>query len=201
MMSRREQIAARADAAARRYLMDSHPAELSIWLGLSHGRGLLPRRIKVVTRSKYWHVKIRIGTGRPDDLVFEARFRGGVRMTRARDHAPDGQDWLKVRRTFPMDATRLAIVCAADVGAGYDFRSCLRFVPILRGFLGDRETRADRRRFNCSKYALVKFRAIGIELVPRMLAFRCAPGHFFNSERLEDPAPITLPLLELVSTE
>jgi hypothetical protein len=194
---------------ARAYLEQCDPAKLQIWIGLSHGRGLLPRRIKVTTRSKYWHVKIRIGIGASTDLVYEARFLNrdgrhiwtGVRVTRASTHSPDGTDWMRVRRTIPSDAIRLVAVCEADLDAGYDFRSPLRFVPLVRAMIGDRETRADRRRFHCSKFALIKFRAIGIDLIPRMQAFRCAPGHFFYSDRLEDPAPIAVPRLELVSVE
>lgn len=160
---------------------------LRVWIGLSHGRGLLPRRIKVVTRSKYWHVKVRIGDASSVDLVYEASWGTGVACSFARDHHPGGTDWFPVRGVRSADAKRLAAWCERRLGAGYDWWSGLRFVPIIRGIVGDHEGRRQRHRFNCSKFGLLALRSIQLEPIPRMRAFRCAPGHFLHSALLEDP--------------
>lgn len=163
------------------------PAHLTAWMGLSHGRGFMPRRIKVVTRAKYWHVKVRIGTGSRVDLVYEASWGTGVRSSWARDHDPRGTDWFPVIGVGAISAIHLARWCEQRLGAKYDWRSGLRFVPFIRNLIGDREGRRDRVRFNCSKYGLLALRSIDLEPVPRLLAFRCAPGHFVNSALLADP--------------
>lgn len=175
-------------------LADMDATRLKVWVGLSHGRGVLPRRIKVVTRSKYWHVKLRIGTAASSDLIYEASWGTGVAGSIAADHAPAGTDWFPVRSVGAARAIRLALWCEARLGAGYDWWSGLRFVPIVRGFVGDREGRRQRLRFNCSKFALLGLRAIEIEPIPRMLAFRCAPGHFVHSAFLDDPVNLDAPI-------
>lgn len=175
-------------------LAEMDPTRLKGWVGLSHGRGLLPRRIKVTTRSKYWHVKVRIGTAAPSDLVYEASWGTGVAGSMAADHAPGGTDWFPVKGVGAMRAIRLALWCEARLGAGFDWWSVLRFVPIVRGFVGDREGRRQRLRFNCSKFALLGLRALELEPIPRMLAFRCAPGHFVNSALLDDSVNLDGPI-------
>lgn len=179
------------------------PRQLEAWLGLSHGRGFLPRGIKVYTRARYWHVKIRIGVGSPADLVFEASFGlpwkpGGVRLTTAAAHAPAGTDWFPIVGITSLQCHALAMRCLEALGAPYAWLSGLRFVPIVRVVLGDRESRRDRPRFNCSKFALVMLRAVGLEPIPRMPAFRCAPGHFLNSAILADPVTLDASGPELV---
>jgi hypothetical protein len=168
---------------------------LGVWIGLSHGRGFLPRRIKVATRSKYWHVKVRIGTGSSIDLVYEASWGTGVASSFARDHKPSGTDWFPVRAVSTLAAIRLAAWCEHRLGRGYDWWSGLRFLPIVRGFVGDREGRHQVRRFNCSKFGLKALRAIDLEPIPRMPAFRCAPGHFLHSALLADPVNLDAPIL------
>lgn len=188
-MSKAERIKAQR-AEALRVLEGMNWTKLEAWIGLSHGRGFLPRRIKVVTRSKYWHVKIRIGVGSPRDLVFEASFATGVRVSYAAEHKPSGQDWFPILGMTPARCVSLANFCVEYLGAGYDWWSCLRFVPWIRTLIGEREGRRQVTRFNCSKYALKMIRAVGLEPIPRMLPFRCAPAHFYNSALLADPVTL-----------
>jgi len=168
---------------------------LEAWVGLSHGRGFMPRRIKVVTRSKYWHVKIRIGIGGPRDLVFEASWglpwkMGGVRFSYAETHKPAGTDWYPVLTMTPARCVDLAGHCTSVLGAGYDWISCLRFVPWIRHVIGEREGVRQRLVYNCSKFGVKMIRAIGLEPIPRKSAFRVSPGDFVYSALLADPVTL-----------
>ncbi len=203
---RRLRMIAAMRAEAERILAGFNVRKLEAWVGLSHGRGLLPRGIKVYTRAKYWHVKIRIGVGSPRDLVCEASFSlvpwkiGGVRVSYAHAHNPRGTDWHPIIGITPEQSYALAIHCLAALGAAYSWNSGLRFVPFVRVMIGDREGRRDRPRFNCSKFGLVMLRAIGLEPIPRMQPFRCAPGHFVHSAILADPVTLDAHGPELVQT-
>jgi len=144
-------------------------------IALYRGVGVVSTLVRWQTRSIYSHAGIRLRGG----SIIESWHRGGVKRneTLGTVHMP-GTVVDLFRVAAPVDWTKALLFAGGQIGKGYDWRGCARFVT-------RREPDCNPQRWFCSSLVFAALEHGGVQLLARICPAAVAPAHLSLSRLLE----------------
>lgn len=129
---------------------------------LFRGRGVISALVRWQTRSVYSHCAIQL----PDGRILESWQGSGVQVRRLADWA--GVERFRVAGITATQWGRAVSFAEAQVGAGYDYISVLRFVS--------RRHAPDNGRWFCSELVAAALQVAGVQLLARVDPAEVSPA-------------------------